>query len=219
MKRFAGGRRGGFTLIETLAVMAVSGILLSVLVPGIMVARETAFRAYCKNNLHQIASGLIHYESTNGRLPGCGSGSGKDWAIAILPHMEQTDLFQMFEMNASAFSAINNSAAKNCPKVYQCPSNPDRAFVMENIPPAHYGLNPYLAESPISHLQQTTRTILAGELSSGTSMPWVASPVLGGGNNGFHHGGNSVLTFADGHVESVSAPNISGILLETAMPR
>ena len=72
MKRFAGRRRGGFTLIETLAVMAVSGILISVLVPGIMVARETAFRAYCQNNLHQIGTGLIHYESTHGRLPGWG---------------------------------------------------------------------------------------------------------------------------------------------------
>jgi prepilin-type N-terminal cleavage/methylation domain-containing protein/prepilin-type processing-associated H-X9-DG protein len=219
METFTGRRRGGFTMIETLAVMAVSGILISLLAPGIMAVRETAFRAYCKNNLHQIASGLIHYESTNGRLPGCGSGSGKDWAIAILPHMEQTDLFQMFEMNASAFSAINNSAAKNCPKAYQCPSIADRTFVMENIPPAHYGLNPYLAEIPISHLQLTTRTILAGELSSGTSMPWVASPVLVGGNIGFHHGQNTVLTFADGHVESVSDANISGILLETAMSR
>ena len=50
-----------FTLIELLIVIAIIGILASLLAPGVVKAREKARRVKCANNLHQIWLGISQY--------------------------------------------------------------------------------------------------------------------------------------------------------------
>lgn len=62
--------RGGFTLIELLTVIAIIGILASILIPVAANVRETAKRSLCGSNIRQIAFAALAYEAEMGRLPG-----------------------------------------------------------------------------------------------------------------------------------------------------
>lgn len=56
-------RHSGFTILELLVCVFVTAILLSLLLPAVSVARESARRSRCLNNLKQLALGASLHES------------------------------------------------------------------------------------------------------------------------------------------------------------
>lgn len=99
--------RPAFTLVELLVVIAIIGILAGLLLPAIQAARETARRMQCSNNLKQLSLALQTYEYSykffppGGVTPGpcCATPSGGNWALAILPFIEQANLYNRYDFD------------------------------------------------------------------------------------------------------------------------
>jgi len=89
----------GFSLVELLAVMAIVGTLVGLLLPSLQRVREAARRSACGNNIRQSALGTLTYESAKRRFPaGCDQrAAGPDtpagtlhaWSSFILPFIEE----------------------------------------------------------------------------------------------------------------------------------
>ncbi len=99
-------KKRAFTLVELLVVIAIIAVLIGLLLPAVQRVRESAARIKCANNLKQICLACANYHDENGVLPpavmmdtGCtvaNSASvnfGPNWAIYILPFIEQNDLY------------------------------------------------------------------------------------------------------------------------------
>jgi prepilin-type N-terminal cleavage/methylation domain-containing protein len=91
-------RRGGFSLVELLTVIAIISVLVGLLLPAVQAVREAANRTQCANNLKQIGAALHMYHDVNKNLPPSRlAGESPSWAWLILPYLEQQNLYKWWE--------------------------------------------------------------------------------------------------------------------------
>lgn len=125
------------TLVELLVVIAVIAILVGILLPALQVARESARRSACGNNLRQIAFAMVNYVDARKYLPGwrnsiktystvraqsAPADAAVSWTIPILPHLEQPAVCQWYTSYAADQSA-NSSPPPSHIDTYRCPSH------------------------------------------------------------------------------------------------
>ena len=157
----------GFTLVELLVVIAIIGILIGMLLPAVQSVREAARRTSCANKMRQISLALHNYESALGEFPvnqigpGLPNGSGGfetgyySWLVPILPHIEQENLYQLFDRSINngddddykvSETHANANAVETIVETYLCPSDtPNRNNTVilgsANPAPGNYAAN------------------------------------------------------------------------------
>jgi len=125
-------RRTGFTIVELLVVVAIIGVLIALLLPAVQVARESARRSACTNNLKQLGLAMHGYAGTtkgvfpmNGNPPNAGV-TWNPWErlsahYKLLPFLELQSLFDRFNLNGTWAANLSGPIQTKVP-TFLCPS-------------------------------------------------------------------------------------------------
>lgn len=121
--------RKALTLIEALVSISIIGLLIGIICPAVVAARESARLVQCKNNLRMIAMGLRSFETAFRRLPsggwgtdwigdsrlGVGESQPGGWLFQLLPYVEQEVMFRKLPEGEGELLLEKGIAIFNCP--------------------------------------------------------------------------------------------------------
>jgi len=122
-------QRRAFTLVELLVVIAIIGILVGMLLPAVQSVREAARLTSCKNNIRQLSLACQNYQSANEKYPPgwrantSPSEYGWGWNSAILPFLDQNNVYEKIDFNEKLLEPINEAAVGSEIKGFLCPTS------------------------------------------------------------------------------------------------
>jgi len=97
----------GFTIVESLTVMATTSVLLSLMIPAVQKANDNSRDQTCVNRLKQIGLALHNYHDVFDGFPpawtsrrGLGEGHpASGWQCSILPYLGEAAFFNRLNMD------------------------------------------------------------------------------------------------------------------------
>jgi prepilin-type N-terminal cleavage/methylation domain-containing protein len=158
MKTTMRNKDRAFTLVELLVVITIIGILIAMMLPAVMSAREASRRMTCLNNLFQIGVALNNYQAAHDMLPpgttakqgpihNVAKGYEMSWLVHILPYLDENVIFQHIDLSVGAYDAKNAEVRTSRIGVLACPS---ADIVRNRLPVSNYAGCQNDVEAPIN---------------------------------------------------------------------
>lgn len=148
------GRRG-YSMLEMLVAISIIGLLVSLALPALQLAREATRRNACQNNLRGQGTAMLHFEQSKGRLPSAGEGVDTNSNPPAVVFELQSFYLQTYSFLDEESYAAMGSASQYAYNDAACPPNqalaqrvlpqllcPAQAFALTD--PAGYGLTSYM---------------------------------------------------------------------------
>jgi len=142
-------RATAFTLVELLAVIAIIGVLLALLLPALQSSREASRRTACQNNLHQIGLAMQGYHASRRAFPPGGievranpSETAKRqlaWCAFILPQLGEQSIYAQLDLSQPFDSSANAAGAATVLTVFVCPDTRRAVNVLQGRGACNYG--------------------------------------------------------------------------------
>jgi hypothetical protein len=191
--------------------------------PLVNASREAAWRSERMNDFKHIALGMLNYDDAKGSYPAQASydAGGKpllSWRVAILPYIDQGDLYKQFHLDEPWDSEHNRALIAKMPAVYADPAAPDLAAVGRTtyLVPVGEGMVSYGAEGTKIRevIDGTSNTILVVEVTPDLAVEWtkpadwevdLSDPLKGVRRKAGESRGNVfAAAFCDGSVRIIS---------------
>lgn len=161
---------------------------MSISVPAIHRARESARNLHCRNNLKQDAGTLQIFCSTHGKFP---DGRNEAWTLPVAD--------EMFGFQRER----NEESLRGEMSVFRCPS--DEATVVQGYATGNIGLNHEVPGQAIDVIHDgTSNTIMLSEMTSALGVPWSQGPMLFVAGMNSAHPQTVNVSLADGSVRGMN---------------
>jgi type II secretory pathway pseudopilin PulG len=131
-------RRRGITLVELSLVLTLLVVVIALLLPALVHARQADAKLQSQNNLKELALACHNFHDVNGRFPSGNDGNNFSAVAYLLPYLEQQELFTTIDFTKAMDDKANAESRKKT--VPLCLSDQDPVKEVN----AAYGATNYL---------------------------------------------------------------------------